>query len=146
MKNKVNKKQLVGCLIPIFLMFFLFLYILFSEPYKGYEQADVEQMAGELSISEDSAKVLLSANYKRERQIKNQFSGYDNSHLSLTKHIKSNLKDPESFQHISTQFSDNGSHLIVLMKYRAKNSFGGYVVNSAKAKTSLDGTQIQILD
>lgn len=44
------------------------------------------------------------------------------------------MKDPDSFEHISTRVTavQNGQH-IAIMSYRSKNSFGGYVVATAKA-------------
>ena len=39
--------------------------------------------------------------------------------------IKDNLKDPDSFKHIQHALIDDG----IVVKYRAKNGFGGYVVN-----------------
>ena len=144
-KQRQNRNLFIGCLSPFILAFIIFVYFLFSEPSKGYEQADIEATMAELDISEDSAKVILSAKYQREQNISKQFSAYDNSHNRLKDYVKSNLKDPESFKHEGTQYWDKGDHLIILMKYRAKNSFGGYVVGNVKAKSSIDGTELEIL-
>ena len=45
------------------------------------------------------------------------------------------MRDPDSFEHIETRItpvSDKGTHQLV-MKYRAKNGFGGITVGSAIA-------------
>lgn len=62
------------------------------------------------------------------------FSSWDGSHIKLTRHVVSKLKDPDSFQHIETVFGDSPEHgFLVKMEYRAKNSFGGYVVDAVIA-------------
>lgn len=46
-----------------------------------------------------------------------------------------NLKDPKSFEKIGLDISDSVyvnkkfDHINITLKYRAKNSFGGYVIN-----------------
>ena len=64
-------------------------------------------------------------------------SAWDGSHRQTVKLIKKNLKDPKSFEHIETRITpvENGSH-IVFTKYRAKNSFGGYVVETQPSAIS----------
>lgn len=65
-------------------------------------------------------------------------SDWDGSSRSVIRVVKQRLKDPESFEHIKTRITpvnDKGNHL-VYMDYRAKNSFGGYVVDTAVATIS----------
>lgn len=80
----------------------------------------------------------------REETIKGAFSGWDGSHSNLERYVKKNLKDPDSYEHIETRYGDRGDHIYVLMKYRAKNSFGGYVIETITATTEIDGTIITI--
>ncbi len=44
------------------------------------------------------------------------------------------LKRPKSFQHVETTYKDNGDHLIVQMTYRAKNAYGGLILQNITAK------------
>lgn len=81
-----------------------------------------------------------------EKSLKGQFSEWDGSHRALEKIIKEGMNDPDSYEHVSTKYWIVGDHLIVLTKFRGKNAFGGIVTNSVKAKVSLDGSEINILE
>lgn len=61
-----------------------------------------------------------------ELLIEKHFSAWDGSHIELVKKVKSNLKDPDSYEHINTTYRIEGDTIWVFMNYRAKNSFGGY--------------------
>jgi RNA polymerase subunit RPABC4/transcription elongation factor Spt4 len=78
--------------------------------------------------------------------IKEQFSDWDGRHLKLTRLIKSRVKDPDSFKHIETQYWRYDDKIRVKMSYRAKNSFGGYVVGSAMADYTHGGNLIELLE
>jgi hypothetical protein len=57
------------------------------------------------------------------------------------KYVKENLRDPASYDHIETRISPvskKGEHVLI-MKYRAKNGFGGMNVESLVA-TVKNGT------
>lgn len=56
------------------------------------------------------------------------------------------MNDPDSYEHDETVYWDRGDHLVVRTTYRGKNAFGGVVRNFVKAKVSLDGDILQILD
>lgn len=91
------------------------------------------------SGSKEPAKPKTAAELRADK-IQNQFSPWDGSHRQLEAVLKKSLKDPDSYEHIETRFKDNGDEgIYVVMKYRAKNSFGGYVVNSVAATYSIDG-------
>jgi hypothetical protein len=64
-------------------------------------------------------------------------SPWNGSHRQTVELIKKNLKDPKSFEHIETRITpvENGNH-VVFTKYRAKNSFGGYVVETQPSAIS----------
>lgn len=76
----------------------------------------------------------------------NQFSVWDGSHSKLQSYIKENLKDPSSFDHIETRYSYVNGTFIVTMKYRAKNSFGGMIIEEVKAKINEEtGEVIEVI-
>jgi len=75
-----------------------------------------------------------------------KFSAWDGSHNELTKLIKQSMNDPDSYDHDETKYFDNGDHLIVITMFRGKNAFGGVVKNSVKAKCSLEGNVIEVID
>jgi uncharacterized lipoprotein NlpE involved in copper resistance len=59
-------------------------------------------------------------------------SSWDGSHRATVNYIKENLRDPDSYQHIKTSITpaDKEGNHILIMQYRAKNGFGGYVPGS----------------
>jgi hypothetical protein len=57
--------------------------------------------------------------------------------------IKKHLKDPDSFETIETKYLDKGDFVIVNVKYRAKNSFNGFVVDTGTCKLSLDNVVLE---
>ncbi len=63
-------------------------------------------------------------------------SPWDNSVHQVESYLKRNLKDPNSFEALSwskvkdKNNNNNGYRYKVFVKYRAKNSFGGYVVKT----------------
>ncbi len=75
----------------------------------------------------------------RYRQIQAQFSAWSGAHKDLERYIKKRLKDPDSYEHIETGYNDNGDHIMVLMRYRAKNSFGGFALESVRARCTIEG-------
>ena len=77
-------------------------------------------------------------------RIKSQFSPWDGSHNKLTGLIKSSMNDPDSYEHIKTTYSQKTDHLIVITKFRGKNAYGGYVINTIKAKVDLDGNVLKV--
>ena len=74
-------------------------------------------------------------------------SVWDGSYSDLKRYTKKILKDPKSFEHDSTVITPIvNDEQTVYMTYRAKNSFGGVVVDriGAKIKNS-DCSLIQII-
>lgn len=60
-------------------------------------------------------------------------SEWDGSVSQVEKYLKSNLKDPDSYEGVdwSAVHMDSVNHtFMVRHKYRAKNSFGGFVVDN----------------
>ena len=75
----------------------------------------------------------------RYNKIQGQFSSWSGAHKSIERYVKARLKDPNSYEHIETGYNDNGDHLLVMMKYRAKNSFGGFAIETAQARCTIEG-------
>ena len=74
------------------------------------------------------------------------FSAWDGSHIALAQLVKENMNDPKSYEHVETVYWDQGDHLIVKMTFRGANAFGGKVLGSVRAKCSLDGRVLEILE
>ena len=75
----------------------------------------------------------------RERNIKAQFSGWDGSHYLLTRMIKAQMKNPDSYQHVETRRSYSESYVYVETTYRGTNSFGAIVPGTTSARFTVDG-------
>lgn len=57
--------------------------------------------------------------------------------------IKSQLKDPDSFESIETKYLTRSDEVITNVKYRARNSFNGFVVDTATCRISLQNEIIE---
>jgi hypothetical protein len=82
---------------------------------------------------------------ERRKLLESGFSPWDGSHKALEKYIKSTLRDPRSYEHVETRFTDNGEHIIVGTTFRAKNGFGGMNTGSIVVKASIDGKILGII-
>jgi hypothetical protein len=100
------------------------------------------------SIAEIEAKELEAKRIEAERkeQIEKAFSNWDGSHIELTKLLKKSMNDPDSYEHVSTQYFDQKDYLIINMQYRGKNQFGAKVLGFIKAKVDLEGNVLQIIE
>jgi len=82
----------------------------------------------------------------RTGMIEKQFSAWDGSHIKLSRLIKDSMNDPDSYEHVETKYWDMKDYLIVNATFRGKNAFGGVVKNTVKAKVSLDGENVEIIE
>lgn len=64
-------------------------------------------------------------------------SSWGGSHRQFVKAVKDRLNDPDSFKHDTTHVSPvNNSRHNIILKFRAKNAFGGYVPGIARGSYS----------
>ena len=82
----------------------------------------------------------------RDKYIKRAFSSRDSSHGGLTKWVKENMNDPDSYEHVSTSYVDMGDHLVINMTFRGKNMSGDGVEDFIKAKVDLEGNVLELLN
>ena len=118
---------------------FIWLFILWSI-MQWYEDANKTTSVQSNLIVEKTEDEI------RIEKIEKQFSAWDGSHRSSEILITTNLKDPGSYEMIKTVYVDKWEYIIVQTKYRAKNSFGWYVIEYYKAKFDLDWNFIEIHD
>ena len=72
-------------------------------------------------------------------------SPWDGSVWQVEDYLKKNLKDPDSYQGIEwSEVIENNDVYQVRHKYRAKNSFGGYVVENCIFSLTKEGTVIDV--
>jgi hypothetical protein len=79
----------------------------------------------------------------RAEDVSRLFSGFDGSHAELEAVIKSDMNDPESYEHVETRYRDDGSTIYVITTFRGKNAFGGTVTH--KAEATLGGSSGKIM-
>ncbi|MCK9273122.1 hypothetical protein M0P65_06265 [Candidatus Gracilibacteria bacterium] len=122
-----------------------------NDEFKKLEAENNKKIEEERIKQEELAKQEQERTQKEERdkKVQTQFSAWDGSHINLTKYVKGLLKDPDSYEHINTKYStvknkDNSYSVVVFMSYRAKNSFGGFVVENIKAYFDLDGNPVNM--
>jgi hypothetical protein len=74
------------------------------------------------------------------------FSIYDGSSVKLVIEVKNQLNDPSSFQHIETRHNEDKALGVVLvaMKFRAKNTYGGLSIKYANAVMTTSGEVISV--
>jgi hypothetical protein len=90
----------------------------------------------------EDAKIAKLNEYKS--WVDGQFSPWNGSHKALVDLIKDNLNDKKSFEHDSTTYVDKGDYLIVKMVYRAKNAFGGVILQNVTAKSDYKTNTITV--
>lgn len=82
----------------------------------------------------------------RQKKIESMFSVWNGSPHGLVSLVKSSMNDPSSFKHVETKYWDMNTHLVVIMKYRGKNSFGALVLASVKAKIGINDSAVEIIE
>jgi len=75
---------------------------------------------------------------KRASLIEGQFTAWG-AHRELQRILKTKLVDPGSYEHIETTYNDAGTNLMVFMKYRSRNGFGGMVIGQINARVTIEG-------
>jgi len=66
----------------------------------------------------------------RTQLIQQQFSKYDGSHYNSEAWIQKAMNDPDSYEHVSTEYTDRDGVLYVKTTFRGKNGFGALILNS----------------
>ena len=83
----------------------------------------------------------IAAEAERKRKGFHCLSSWNGAHTGVKDYVEKNMRDPDSFEHIETRITPvdkNGEHTLV-MKYRAKNGFGGMATGVALAKVASAG-------
>jgi len=106
------------------------------------ERKEQERIAQEL---EAERKKLEEFNKNRKENIEKQFSAWNGSHPKLSRLIKENCRNPDSYEHIETRFRDDENSIFVITKYRAENGFGGMSIGTVSARVDFDGNVLEIV-
>ena len=73
-----------------------------------------------------------------------QISSIDGSHRNVEKVLKAGLKDPSSYQHVSTSYVVNETTITVYTTYRAKNSFNALITGLVTATVDANGNVLSL--
>lgn len=98
------------------------------------DKADADKIVADAKAIED--KKIADAKAVKDAYttwVTGQFSVWNGSNTYLVDLIKENLNDAKSFEHVKTTYVDKGDRLIVKMTYRAKNAFGGVILQNVTA-------------
>lgn len=82
-----------------------------------------------------------------KKNIEKQFDQLDGSHIALTKIIKAQLNDPESFKHVETRYEIGMGYKYINVHetFRFKNIYGGVETHMMAAKYTQDGEFIDFI-
>ena len=83
---------------------------------------------------------------KKPNKVLAQFSTLNGRHYETCRQIKLRLHDPDSFQHLKTNYGRDGKHLQVYTSYRAKNAFGAMVLTTHVATVDLATGNVLFLE
>ena len=105
-----------------------------------------EKVISEREEKEAQERYKIELAEKRAKWEENCMSSYDGTCPKLVREFQPRLKDPDSFEHISTSYRKMDEYVIVSMKYRAKNSFNALDVGVVTAKISYDCEVIEFIE
>ncbi|MEQ8902969.1 MAG: hypothetical protein RID11_12890 [Roseovarius sp.] len=121
---KDTASGIVGLVVICGLIYWFFFSGSSETPEEAAARSQVEQAQTELAQAEEAEK---------KRKGFHCLSAWDGSHANFKRDIEDRMRDPGSFEHISTSVtpvSSSGTHK-VFMEYRAKNGFGGMNIGTA---------------
>ncbi|MFN3776601.1 hypothetical protein [Sphingomonas parapaucimobilis] len=121
-----------GITLIVFILMFYGMLSFCSEQSKENARIAAQEAA-------DNAKEEDARYQERVRNGSVCADGPDDLNTSLEWNVKRSLKEPSSFEHMGTVITPakNGKGYDALMRFRSKNSFGGYAVGTAVAKLYL---------
>ena len=90
-------------------------------------------------------KKLIEKEAKRKKLIEEQFSAWDGSHKGLTRMLKKNMRNPDSYEHIETTYRDDGKSLLIKTSYRGQNGFGGMTIGNVTARVDFNGNVLEVI-
>lgn len=107
-----------------------------------------EQAAVDAKVKEAEAKAKADAEKADfDKWVKDQFSAWDGSHITLVKLVKENMNDPKSFEHDTTTYVEDGDMkgITVKMVFRGKNAFGGVIKNTVIAHVDRATNKVTVI-
>ncbi|CAN8141074.1 putative Zinc ribbon domain-containing protein [uncultured Thiomicrorhabdus sp.] len=119
---------------------------------KGVSAKDINEnkdLYGQLVTLEPNNEVFknkykyYSNKVERYKTIQAQFM--NGKHIALVASVKLSMKNPDSFEHVSTAWEDKGDNIYVKMTYRGTNSFNAVVIETVIAEFTWDGKFVRMV-
>ena len=85
----------------------------------------------------NKAEIHTASIEKFDKLIQDQFSVWDGSHFMLKRHVKNHMNDSKSYEHVESTYIAGPDRLVVFMKFRGSNAFGGIVMQEVTANVDL---------
>ncbi|MCP5233806.1 MAG: hypothetical protein H6948_17330 [Zoogloeaceae bacterium] len=82
----------------------------------------------------------------RAESVKAQFSSWDGSHRNVERAVKARMKNPSSYEHVETRYTDTGIGLQIVTTIRGTNSFGAVVPSRFVASVDYDGNVLSLTE
>ena len=140
-RDKASNEKAKGCLIAFGVIFGIFLLFWFSGSNK---EQKIDETTANFTVEDVDRANAENNKPKTKAEIEGLFSTWDGSLPSLKEQVKDNLQNPDSFEHVDTQYRDDGDGLTVKMKYRGENGFGAIRTQTVTAKVDYGGNILYI--
>lgn len=91
-----------------------------------------------LALRPDNEKYISKvAYYEKEQQ---EFEkGFTTGKSAAERYVRQNMKNPDSYEHVSTKYFAMKDGFVFIVKYRGTNSFNAVVTSDAVVTTTLEG-------
>lgn len=80
-------------------------------------------------------------------RVESHLSNFNGSHDKLEAYIKATMNDPDSYEHVSTQYimpKDTGvTSAIFVTTFRGKNAFGGVITQTIRARCNIETGEVE---
>ncbi len=104
---------------------------------------DSMALAAKKQEEADSVIAVFAAHQKK---IDDLFSAWNGAHINLERGIKKSMNDPKGYEHVSTTYKyKSDKNITVQTTFRAKNVYGGLVLNTVTAQSDIDGNIVKII-
>lgn len=118
----------------------------FEPDNQGYahQVADLQGQVDKRRAAEQAERDRQQRVAARETAIKAQFSPWDGSHRNLERLLQADMKNPKSYEHVSTRYVDKGEKILVFTTIRGTNSFNAVVPSSYVAEVDINGNVLSV--
>ena len=144
-KNRTRKKSSI-IYGSVFILGLTLSALFGASEYEKVNKVELTQIQKDSIKVADSLANVEKLAQNRKAEIEKQFNSWDGSHMNLEKYIKDNMNDPNSYEHVETRYFDMKNHLVVITKFRGKNTFGGKIINTVKAEVDMQGNVTKIIE